>query len=72
MKHVAPAQVPHRFTDQEPIEVSDDQFQATEALPGSREKIVVLEQRIRQGLPLWHPADRRLQPQRIEDEESLA
>jgi len=31
---------------------------ATAALPGSTEKLDVLAERLRQGLPLWHPADR--------------
>ncbi len=30
----------------------------TEAMPGSKEKADVLAERVRQGLPLWHPADR--------------
>ena len=31
----------------------------TAALPGSEEKICVLAQRARRGLPLWHPLDAR-------------
>ena len=31
---------------------------ATHALPGSREKLDVLADRVRQGLPLWNPRDR--------------
>jgi hypothetical protein len=30
----------------------------TAALPGSQEKLDVLAERLRQGMPLWHPADR--------------
>lgn len=41
----------------------DDQptqnFQATDAIPGSIEKLDILAQRIQLGLPLWHPNDRR-------------
>lgn len=33
-------------------------FSATDAIPGSTEKLDVLAQRIQLGLPLWHPADR--------------
>jgi hypothetical protein len=29
----------------------------TEALPGSPEKVAILEQRARLGLALWHPLD---------------
>ena len=36
----------------------DDQFSATNALPGTDEKLEVLSERIRRGLPLWHPDDR--------------
>ena len=30
----------------------------TAALPGSREKLNILADRARLGLPLWHPSDR--------------
>ena len=33
-------------------------FDSTAALPGSDQKLEVLAQRIRSGLPLWHPEDR--------------
>ena len=39
------------------IESSD--FEATKAMPGTDEKLVVMTERVRQGLPLWHPEDRR-------------
>jgi hypothetical protein len=45
--------------DYEPESSVVDEFQATEALPGSGEKLEVLAQRVAKGLPLWHPADRR-------------
>jgi hypothetical protein len=32
---------------------------ATSALPGTAEKLDILAERMRQGLPLWHPSDRR-------------
>ena len=35
-----------------------EKFESTGALPGSLEKLNVLAERIRQGLPLWHPSDR--------------
>lgn len=34
-------------------------LKATAAMPGSTEKLDVLAERLRQGLPLWHPSDRR-------------
>jgi hypothetical protein len=39
--------------NEDPIE-----FRATDAEPGSREKLAILAQRIQRGLPLWHPNDR--------------
>lgn len=33
-------------------------YRATEALPGSPEKLAVLSERVRLGQPLWHPRDR--------------
>jgi hypothetical protein len=38
-------------------QVSED-FRATDAPAGSREKIEVLAERVRRGEPLWHPSDR--------------
>lgn len=32
-------------------------FLPTEAPPGSPEKVAILAERLRRGLPLWHPAD---------------
>lgn len=40
-------------TGQEPVNLK-----ATGALPGTTEKLDVLADRLRQGLPLWHPQDR--------------
>jgi hypothetical protein len=46
--------------DYEPaVEVEQQTFDATRALPGTEQKLEVLAQRVRQGLPLWHDADRR-------------
>jgi hypothetical protein len=45
--------------DFEPKTVDDNQFDATEAVPGSREKLSVLAERVAQGLPLWHRSDRQ-------------
>ena len=38
--------------------MGDSGFLATDALPGSPEKLEILARRIRDGLPLWHPDDR--------------
>ena len=37
---------------------AQDDFDSTAALPGSGKKLEVLADRIRSGLPLWHPEDR--------------
>ena len=36
-----------------------EQFQATGAMPGTTAKLDVLAERVRLGLPLWHPSDRQ-------------
>jgi len=43
--------------DFEPPPVDDGEFDATQAVPGSDEKKAILAERLRLGLPLWHPAD---------------
>lgn len=45
--------------DYEPEQANDDQYSSTEALPGSDTKLEILASRLAQGLPLWHPDDRR-------------
>ena len=45
--------------DFEPEHQRQSQFPATKAMPGTTEKLAVLSARIQQGLPLWHPSDRR-------------
>jgi hypothetical protein len=42
----------------EPNNPHQGEFRATDAVPGSREKLDILARRIRMGLPLWHPNDR--------------
>ena len=44
--------------DFEPEDVREEEYESTSALPGSNEKIGELASRAREGLPLWHPADR--------------
>jgi hypothetical protein len=45
--------------DYEPREVDQRHFDSTGALPGSDEKLEIMAERLRRGLPLWHPRDRR-------------
>lgn len=45
--------------DFEPPKVDDESFNPTRALPGSDEKLAILADRLRLGLPLWHPSDSR-------------
>jgi hypothetical protein len=44
--------------DYEPAQVEPNGFDATRAIPGTREKLSVLAERARAGLPLWHDRDR--------------
>ena len=49
----------HGQWDFEPTEMNEDEYLSTAALPGSNEKITMLAERAEEGLPLWHPDDRR-------------
>jgi hypothetical protein len=44
--------------DFEPTSVDQTNYSPTGAMPGSQEKIEVLADRARNGLPLWHDLDR--------------
>jgi hypothetical protein len=44
--------------DYEPPAVEYTQFDASDAMPGTKEKLSVLAERVLRGLPLWHLADR--------------
>ena len=44
--------------DFEPDLVEDGGFDSTKAMPGSREKLTILAERVESGLPLWHTEDR--------------
>jgi hypothetical protein len=58
--------VPHSVLDAirqgiwnyEPTDKEREDTRPTAALPGSPEKLDILADRLRQGLPLWHPSDR--------------
>jgi hypothetical protein len=45
--------------DFEPREVDQRCYDSTVAMPGSDEKLAIMAERLRLGLPLWHPRDRR-------------
>mgnify|MGYP007073301516 CR=1 FL=1 len=45
--------------DYEPDSTDEDEYRSTKALPGSDEKLHILAERIKAGLPLWHPDDRQ-------------
>ncbi len=40
-------------------QVEQERFRATGAMPGTTAKLDVLAERVRLGLPLWHPSDRQ-------------
>ena len=42
----------------EPAGQQGPEIPATAAMPGTTEKLDVLAERLRMGLPLWHPSDR--------------
>jgi hypothetical protein len=44
--------------DYEPEQVAENRFHPTGAMPGTREKLGVLADRVSAGLPLWHGHDR--------------
>jgi hypothetical protein len=45
--------------DFEPRATAAREYSATGAMPGTRKKLAVLAERVRRGLPLWHPNDRQ-------------
>ncbi|MBN2216914.1 MAG: hypothetical protein JW719_06025 [Pirellulales bacterium] len=46
------------FWEFEPPEIEGDYYPATGAMPGTKDKLKVMADRVRDGLPLWHPLDR--------------
>jgi len=46
------------YWDFEPSVVDPSQFDASDAMPGTKEKLEVLAERMATGLPLWHDDDR--------------
>jgi hypothetical protein len=43
----------------EPAAEPQAELPATAAMPGSKEKLDILAERLQLGLPLWHESDRR-------------
>ena len=46
------------FWDFEPPEVDCGRFDPSDAMPGTKAKLRILAERVENGLPLWHDADR--------------
>ncbi len=46
------------FDPEDQDATSGEDYEPTSSLPGSDEKLAVLSERIKAGLPLWHPEDR--------------
>jgi hypothetical protein len=44
--------------DFEPPEADPREFEAADAMPGTKEKLLVMAERVRCGLPIWHRSDR--------------
>ena len=45
--------------DYEPDEPQSSSYSSTRAMPGTGDKLQVMAERVKRGLPLWHPEDRR-------------
>jgi hypothetical protein len=45
--------------DFEPRDVESEDFEACGSMPGTQGKLTALAERVRRGLPLWHPQDRQ-------------
>lgn len=56
--------------DFEPQEADEHDYHSTDAIPGSRQKLDILAERLESGLPLWHPEDRR-DYERFEEEAAV-
>ncbi len=48
-----------KLWDFEPTPSGQDDFEACASMPGTTAKLSILADRVRRGLPLWHPGDRR-------------
>jgi hypothetical protein len=44
--------------DYEPQPDAEPSHPCTDALPGTRQKLDILAERLESGVPLWHPNDR--------------
>jgi hypothetical protein len=48
-----------KLWDFEPSDLDSEDFKACSSMPGTPDKLSILAERVRRGLPLWHPADRQ-------------
>ena len=46
------------FWDFEPPTVDSDEFDAIDAMPGTKDKLDAMARRVQSGLPLWNNQDR--------------
>jgi len=46
------------FWDFEPPDVDSAEFDAIDAMPGTKDKLDAMARRVQMGLPLWHDNDR--------------
>ena len=53
--------------DYEPQDQQARAYRATGSMPGTDGKLSALAERVRMGLPLWHPADRQDYDQEHDD-----
>jgi hypothetical protein len=44
--------------DFEPPEADPTEFDAANAMPGTKEKLLLMAERVERGLPIWHESDR--------------
>jgi hypothetical protein len=58
--------------DFEPRQVQETQFDSTKAMPGTKEKLRILADRVQSGLPLWHSQDRQDFDEEQEKREELS
>jgi hypothetical protein len=58
--------------DFEPVQVEEREFDSTKAMPGTKEKLKILAERVQSGLPLWHSQDRQDFDEEKEKREELS
>jgi hypothetical protein len=48
-----------KLWDFEPSAIESEDFASCPSMPGTPAKLSILAERVRRGLPLWHPEDRQ-------------